>query len=226
AYWIGPRGATPLAGLMAAALLALYAPPPFFEAKIMSTSLAVARSVPALALLTLAWGRGGTIRWLGAGALIGAAALTHPASLLLAPVFATALLVRGRRLGEVAALAGGAILAVAPATLHNLSAGGGFVLISSQGGITFMQGNSPKSRGLYRPVEGFSGSPLTQEKEERTLAEKGAGRTLSAAEVSSYWFHKALAGIREQPGAYLNLLELKLIRWLSSHEYSTEYSLD
>jgi tetratricopeptide (TPR) repeat protein len=140
-------------------------------------------------------------------------------------VFAAAVFVRTRRLQEVATLAAGMILAVAPATLHNLSAGGGLVLISSQGGITFMQGNGPKSRGLYQPVEGFSGSPLTQEREEKALAEKAVGHPLKASEVSGYWFRRGLEAIQSSPGDYLGLLELKLIRWISSHEYSTEYSL-
>lgn len=224
-FRIGRRCVSPVAGLAAAALLALYAPLPFFETKIMSTSVAVALAVASLALLVEAWERGGPLRWLGAGALIGVTALAHPASLLLAPVFAAAILARTRRLHEAAALAAGTILAVAPATLHNLSAGGGLVLISSQGGITFLQGNSPASRGLYRPVEGFSGSPLTQEEEERSLAEKAVGHPLTAAEVSAYWFDKGIEAIRQSPGQYLKLLQIKALRWLSSHEYSTEYSL-
>jgi tetratricopeptide (TPR) repeat protein len=222
---VGRRCSSPLAGLAAAAFLALYAPLPFFETKLMSTSVAVALSAGALVLLVEAWERGGAFRWLAAGATIGLAALAHPASLLLGPVFAAALLIRTRRLHEIAALAGGAILAVAPATLHNLAAGGGLVLVSSQGGITFLQGNSPKSRGLYRAVEGFSGNPLTQEEEEKSLAEKAVGHSLKASEISGYWFRKGLDTIRQSPVAALELMQLKLLRWFSSHEYSTEYSL-
>jgi tetratricopeptide (TPR) repeat protein len=224
-YRIGRRCAGPFVGVTASLLLLLYAPLPFFEAKLMSTSLAVALSVAALALLVEAWNDGGWSRWLGAGALIGLAALAHPASVLLAGVFGAALIVRSRRMLEAAALAAGAILTVAPATLHNFSAGGGFVPISSQGGITFLQGNSPESRGLYRPVDGFSGSPLSQEKEEKSLAEKAVGHPLDAAGVSSYWFHRGLEMILARPGDFLSLLQLKLLRWFSSHEYSTEYSL-
>jgi len=225
-YSLGRRCASPGAGLAAGYLLLLYPALPFFETKLMATTLAVTLSLLALLLLVQAWEETGLGRWLGAGAAIGVAALAHPASLILAPVFAVARLAATRRLRDAAALACGAMLAVAPATLHNLAAGGGFVLISSQGGITFLQGNSPASRGLYRPVPGFSGSPLTQEEEEKALAEKAVGHPLQAAGVSGYWFRKGLDGIREQPGRYLELLELKFIRLVSSHEYSTEYSLD
>ncbi|MCI0410481.1 MAG: tetratricopeptide repeat protein, partial [Acidobacteria bacterium] len=176
------------------------------------------------AVLVEAWERGGALAWLVAGGLIGITALANPASLLLAPFYAAGLLFRKHRLQEVVALAAGAILAVAPATLHNLAQGGGLVLISSQGGITFYQGNSPNSRGLYRAADGFSGSPLTQMEEEKALAEKEVGHPLRASEVSSFWFGKGLRVISAQPGAALNLLQLKLLRWFSSIEYSTEYS--
>ncbi len=221
---VGRSCSTPAAGLAAAGLLVLYAPLQFFETKIMSTAIAVALSTASLFLLAEAWERGGLLRWIGAGFLIGLAALTQPASLLLAPVFAVAVLARTRRLHEAAALAAGAILAVAPATIHNLSAGGGFVLISSQGGITFLQGNSAKSRGLYRPVDGFSGSPLSQREEEKSLAEKAVGHPLNAAGISAYWFGRGLDEILQDPVAFVNLLQLKLVRWVSSIEYSTEYS--
>ncbi|HMC83015.1 MAG TPA: tetratricopeptide repeat protein, partial [Candidatus Polarisedimenticolia bacterium] len=225
-YRIGRRCASAWVGLSAACLLLVYPALLFFETKLMSTTLAVFLCLAALWLLTGAWEAGGWKRWLAAGAAIGVAGLAHPASLLLAPVFAAARLLKTRRLGEVAALAAGACLAVAPATLHNWAAGGGFVLVSSQGGTTFLQGNTPASRGLYRPIDGFTGSPLSQEEEEKTLAERESGRPLKASEISGFWFRKGATSIADQPGRYLDLLGFKLLRLVSSHEYSTEYSLD
>jgi 4-amino-4-deoxy-L-arabinose transferase-like glycosyltransferase len=223
-YRIGRRCASSWIGLAAAGLLVLYAPLPFFETKVMSTSLGLFLSTLALAVLAEAWDKGGALPWLASGALIGIAALANPASLLLVPCYAAGLLLRKRRLQEVAALAAGAILAVAPATLHNLAQGGGFVLISSQGGITFYQGNTPTSRGLYRTVDGFTGSPLTQMAEEKAQAEKEVGHPLRASEVSSFWFAKGLGMVSSHPVAALNLMQMKLLRWFSSIEYSTEYS--
>ena len=223
-YRIGKRCASPWIGLAGAALIALYAPLPFFETKIMATSVAIFLSTAALALLVEAWMSGGAVLWCVSGALIGLAALASPASLLWVPCFAVGLLVRRRALGEAVALVLGALVTVAPATLHNLSAGGGLIPISSQGGITFYQGNMLNSRGLYRPVEGMSGSPLTQMNEEKKMAEKEAGHPLRASEVSSFWFGKGLKIITGNPGGYLQLLQLKMLRWFSSLEYSTEYS--
>jgi 4-amino-4-deoxy-L-arabinose transferase-like glycosyltransferase len=223
-YRIGRRCASGWIGLAAGGLLVFYAALPFFETKIMSTSVGVFLSTLAFWALSEAWERGGWTWWLGSGALVGLSALAIPACLLLAPFFAAGLLFRKNRLPEAGALIAGTVLLVAPATLHNLAQGGGFVPISSQGGITFYQGNSPKSRGLYRAVEGFSGSPLTQMTEEKALAEKAVGHPLRASEVSSYWFGQGLKTITAQPGAAFSLLEMKLLRWFSSIEYSTEYS--
>jgi len=224
AYRVGSRCASGWIGIAAAALLLFYAPLPFFETKVMTTSLALFLSTLALAALVGAWEKEGVLPWLAAGGLIGLTALANPASLFLAPCFAAGLFFRKRRWRELGGLVAGCVLAVAPATLHNLAQGGGFVLISSQGGITFYQGNTPKSRGLYRAADGFTGSPLTQMEEEKTLAEKEVGHPLRASEVSSFWFGKGLQSIAAQPGAALTLMQLKLLRWFSSVEYSTEYS--
>lgn len=223
-YRIGRQTASEWIGLAAAGLLTIYGALPFFELKIMATALALFLCTAALTLLVDAWSKGGAVRWLASGAMIGAAALAAPAALLLAPVYGLALLLRGMRWAEAGALAGGVLLAIAPATIHNLNAGGGFVPISSQGGITFYQGNTPQSRGLYRTVDGFTGSPLSQHQEEKAVAEKALGRPLKDAEVSSYWLGKGLDIIAAQPGASLGLLQMKLWRWFSSIEYSTEYS--
>ncbi len=223
-YRIGREAASEWIGLAAAGLLTFYAALPFFELKIMAVAVAMFLCTAALALLLDAWQKGGMVRWVLSGALIGAAALAAPAALLLAPVYGVALLARGTRWLEAGALAAGTLLAIAPATIHNLAAGGGFIPISSQGGITFYQGNSPKSRGLYRTVEGFTGSPLSQQQEEKAAAEKAAGHPLKDSEVSAYWFGKGIDAMAGQPGAAIGLLQMKLWRWFSSIEYSTEYS--
>lgn len=223
-YRIGKRCASGWIGLGACALLVFYAALPFFETKIMSTSVGVFLSTLALWATSEAWEKRGWLLWLGCGALIGLSALAIPACLLLALFFAAGLLWRRDHLAEAGAVVAGAVLAIAPATIHNFTQGGGLVPISSQGGITFYQGNNVKSRGLYSVVEGFSGSPLTQMQEEKALAEKAVGHPLRASEVSSYWFGQGLREIATQPGEAFGLLQMKLLRWFSSIEYSTEYS--
>ena len=221
-YWIGRRYASAWVGLGAAILLLLYAPLPFFESKLMPTTLALVLSTAALAAMLETWSVGGRLRWLGTGLIIGLAALAHPGTLILAIVFMLAGLIRFRKLLEPLLLIAGVSIAISPATAHNFAAGGGFVPISAQGGITFLQGNIPDSKGLYRPVDGFTGSPLAQAQEQQMLAEQSVGHELTESEVSSFWFRQGLKQVRAH---WIELLKFKLIRWISSYEYSTEYDL-
>jgi hypothetical protein len=100
-------------------------------------------------------------------------------------------------------------------------------LISSQAGITFYQSNNARARGLYVFLdhEGFSGNPHVQAEEEKTLAEKEVGHPLKRSEVTRYWMNRGLSWITANPGKSFVLECFKLLRFLGSYEYSTEYIL-
>lgn len=227
------------AALFAAVLASLYAAFPFFETKPMATTLALTVLLAALAVLEAAARQTAAWRWATAGLLLGLTSLFRPETLLAAPFFVfwiyrwAAPAARAWGAPSRGAVAATALLlaawavAISPATLHNLRAGGGSNLISSQGGITFYQANNERARGLYSALsrQGFSGAPDRQEEEEKALAEKALGRPLSRSEVTSYWFGRGLAFVREQPGRFLWLLGMKLLRFAGSYEYSTEYIL-
>lgn len=227
------------AALFAAALAALYASFPFFETKPMSPTLALTLLLVALAALEAAARRPAGWRWASAGALLGLTSLVRPETLLAAPFFVFWVyrwaVPPGRPWGApargaavaAALLLGGWVVAISPATIHNLRTGGGSNLISAQAGITFYQANNERARGLYSALskQGFTGAPDKQAQEERVLAEKALGRPLSRSEVTSYWFGRGLAFIRERPERFLWLLGMKLLRFAGSYEYSVEYVL-
>jgi tetratricopeptide (TPR) repeat protein len=110
--------------------------------------------------------RRGIVRGLAGGAL-GGAALCKPDLLLVLPLAAAGswLFQRGSLRSNLV-VSGACVLgccaAVFPAALHNLGAGE-FVPISSQGGITFFQGNNPRAEGTFSLPEGFSGNKATQQ---------------------------------------------------------------
>src|SRR5262249_55698316 len=128
------------------------------------------------------------------------------------------------RAGSVAL---GAALAIAPVAIHNVRTGGGSTVISSQGGLAFYQSNNPRARGFYTLLaeEGFSGAPAAQEQEEKAVAERALGRSLTRSEVSGYWFNRGVEFIEAQPARFLWLLGMKFLRFVGSYEYSTEFSL-
>jgi len=120
------------------------------------------------------------------------------------------------------------IIAVAPVTLRNWVVSNDWSLsnlISSQAGITFYQSNNERANGLYVFLEreGFSGNPHVQAEEEKKIAEKAAGRPLKRSEVTRYWIGLGMAWIAGNPGNAFVLECFKLLRFLGTYEYSTEY---
>jgi len=233
-YSIGRKvfgGATPI---LAAAMAALYGSFMFMEAKLMSTTLALTLGLLLLRLLLAAAERPGLGLWALSGALLGLGALVRAETLLLAPLVAwwihrlPAPGIRKGRWAGIGVFLGAAVLMVAPVTARNWIVSGDWSaanLISSQAGITFYQSNNARARGLYYFLhrEGFSGNPKTQAAEEKAIAEKESGRPLSRSQVSRYWMGRGLSWIASDPGGFLALEGRKLLRFLGTYEYSTEY---
>ena len=220
------------AGAVAAVLAALYASFPFLETKPLSATLALTLLLTAALGLVAAHARGTATRWALAGTLLGLTSLVRSETLLLAP-FVLAWIWRwppragARPLVPVATLVAAWAAVLLPVATHNFRSGGGLMLISSQGGITFYQSNNPRAHGLFvfLQQEGFSGIPEHQAEEEKAIAERALGRPLTRSEVSSYWFGRGFAFIGEHPGSFLRLLGQKCLRFIGSYEYSTEYML-
>lgn len=247
-YSIGRKVFTGKAPLIAAALATLYGSFMFMETKLMSTTLALTLGLCLMRLLLKAGEAQTLTLWGGCGALLGVTALARPETLLFVP-FAAFWIHRVTRRGAARkpvaaidqyALAGRnpwfalwvfiafVIIAVAPATMRNWVITGDWSLsnlISSQAGITFYQSNNEKAKGLYNFLsrDGFTGNPKVQAAEEKTLAEKATGRPMQRSEVTRYWMNKGLSWIAANPGRFLVLECLKLVRFLGSYEYSTEY---
>jgi tetratricopeptide (TPR) repeat protein/4-amino-4-deoxy-L-arabinose transferase-like glycosyltransferase len=226
---IGAAVFTERAGVVAAAGAALYGPFAFFETKILGTTLGLTLNLAALLFLVRTEraaprnGPGPAWRWLVAGALIGAAAVCLPASVIFALFYAGTRALRDPR--GAALLAAGTCAALLPVLAHNLYVAGDPLILSGQGGITFFQGNNATAQGLYNVLPGFSGSPQLQPSEEKSIAEREAGRALKRSEISSHFFGKGIDFIFGSPGAFLELEVKKLGRLLGNYEASTEYSL-
>jgi 4-amino-4-deoxy-L-arabinose transferase-like glycosyltransferase len=80
------------------------------------------------------------------GVTCGFAILVRPSTLLFVPL-ALAWLAWQRRLALALALAAGAALVVAPWSARNTREYGRFVLVATEGGVTFWTGNHPHARG-------------------------------------------------------------------------------
>jgi 4-amino-4-deoxy-L-arabinose transferase-like glycosyltransferase len=160
-HLIGRRLAGPIAGLVGAALLAIYPVTIFFTGKLMSEPLATLTL--AAAVLAFFWaGDRGRPWWAWAlpGLLLGLTAFARPEYLAFVAVFAPLAFVRGARTaGWRRGVVAGGVLALAfalpivPWTAHVSSAEGRFVPISTGGGKALFIGTYLPGDGLHLDVK-------------------------------------------------------------------------
>ncbi|MBK8913623.1 MAG: glycosyltransferase family 39 protein [Phycisphaerales bacterium] len=217
-------------GITAALVLALYPPAIFFDGLIQK---AVLDGVGVCALLLLAircTAQPSLGRFAALGACTGLLILSRENALLFVPVIVgwclwtlTDIPWRIRALRSAACLAGVAAVLL-PVGIRNAWVGGQFVLTTSQAGPNFYIGNNPAANGSYVPLLPGRGNTPFERVDAIRLAEQSEGRTLTPTEVSSYWFRKAGAYIRENPAHWARLLALKAL--YSVHAYEIPDSED
>jgi hypothetical protein len=207
---IAARAAGPRAGAIAAALAAVYPPLVWVCSYALSESLySVIALLAAHAVQAAAGGANqrtpGRRSWLlaaSAGLLTGVAILTRPAMLLFLPLAALWMASR-RQWGVALALVAAAVIVVAPWTIRNVREYGRFVLVASEGGVTFWTGNHPLARG-----EGdLAANPVLKMAE---LQFRRAHPGLTAEELEPLYYRDALNWIAAHPGQWLVLLLRKI----------------
>ena len=101
----------------------------------------------------------------------------------------------------------GLFVGTSPASLHNRFVARDPVLLSAHSGVNLWIGNNPGANGYPRFPPGLRAGQQAMLKDSITGAEAAAGRPLKRSEVSAYWSAKAKAYIRENPIAWLRLLD-------------------
>lgn len=199
----------------------------YFSAELVSASLAVfmvTLLVYVVARLraseSLLWWH-----WLGAGALLGLAALVRAELLLLVFVVPPWIWLRDRsaRPGRRRAIAAvafvvGAVLAVAPVTIRNATVGGDAVLISANGGINFYIGTNPQYRGMVGLRPGTEWERLVHEPDSEGVTEVGSAH-------SAYFVRKAIRTIGDAPGRNAAHAGKKLVLFWHGHELASNADL-
>jgi hypothetical protein len=200
---------SPRAGVAAAIVAAVYPPLVWYPSYVLSETLYSLLAIGTALLLQRAVdrseaersGRAGAPLALLTGAIAGAAVLTRPAMLLFVPLALVWLAVRRRYVLAVALTAGVAAV-VLPWTARNYRIYDRFVLVASEGGVTFWTGNHPLARG-----EGdLAANPEIKQAE---LEFRQAHPGLSAEELEPLYYRDALAHIAARPGWWLGLLARK-----------------
>ncbi len=123
-----------------------------------------------------------------------------------------------QRAGLAVSFLVGLAVVLMPVAIRNYAVGGGFYLTTSQFGPNFFIGNNPRADGTYMSLRFGRGAPEYERTDATELAEHALGRTLSPAEVSSYWTDRALGFIEDQPAAWLRLTARKTLLLFNASE--------
>lgn len=170
---------------------------------------------------------------LGAGVLLGLAAITRPTALVLLPILILDILLSSesdegkviflRRLSRAFLIVIGCFLPILPVTWHNLQHGGDFVPIASSGGINFYIGNNAQADGMHSSLPGLGSTwdvPAAS-----FAAYQAEGRSLKPSQVSSYYSRLAWQFISSNPGAALKLMLKKFCAFWNRLEISNNRDL-
>ena len=221
---IGRRRFNARVGLTAAALFLLLADPAFDSTRVLASTLQVLLVCLLWWQLLRAQERDTWTRWACAGALLGLLCLAYPAALLLVAMLGAWVWWRTDRLpGRItstAVLVGGAALIIAPATLHNWwVTGGEFIPLTAHSGITFLQGNSPQARGVYRAVPGISTSRELMHYDAAAVYRQATGQPGSWREIDRFYRRQGLAFWKDHPTRALLLISKRVYLFLTARHY-------
>ncbi|MEP7248799.1 MAG: tetratricopeptide repeat protein [Spartobacteria bacterium] len=158
------------------------------------------------------------------GVLIGFTAMGIATILFLFPLVVAAFFLRWKAVlssqwARLALFAVGIFLGASPAALHNYFIARDPVFLSAHGGVNFWIGNNPQANGYPRFPPGLRAGQKAMLKDSIDTAERAAGHPLKRSEVSAYWSQKARAWIKQNPGAWLQLLGIKIGNFWNAFQY-------
>ena len=198
------RAAGPRAGIWAAWIAALYPPLVVLPSYALSETLYSSAALAAAYVLQIAADSApprSFVQGIFGGALAGGAALVRPAMLFYLPLVSVWFLYR-RQLTLAVVFAIASLAVITPWTIRNFVTHERFVLIASEGGVTFWTGNHPLARG-----EGdLAANPEIKRAE---LEFRRAHEGVSAEALEPLYYQDALRHIKANPAWWLGLLAKK-----------------
>jgi len=218
--WFGQRAAWIAA--MFAALTGLFT---FYESLLLQTALDPFLTAAAMAGLALGLKRNHGYRYvLLAGLTFGVQACNRPNVAFPAAVIAV-LFAATPRWRAAAIFSTGLAVALAPVTLRNITVSHSWSpLAASHGGLNFYIGNNDQADGTYHAVPGITPDITGQQEDTRRVAEQATGHPLDDAGVSSYFYRRGWAWIRDRPAAAAKLFARKVSLVLTGSYIWLNYS--
>jgi 4-amino-4-deoxy-L-arabinose transferase-like glycosyltransferase len=212
-------------GMTAGLMLAFYPPAIFLDTLLQKSALDLFLLCIVLWLISRLCSAPRRSIWWQLGLAVGCLALTREnAGILVIPFLLwlavqRSVAVRDRLVFAAVFLAGLAMVLV-PVAVRNAAVGHEFFLTTSQLGPNLYIGNNEHADGTYQPLRPFREKPAFEKQDATVLAERALGRTLTPAEVSSFYTRRVMAFIRERPGQWMELVARKFVLLWNATEIS------
>ena len=169
--------------------------------------------------------------WLVPGALLGASAQFRPNIFLFLPCLVVCIWLRAdavsrtKRWAAIGALLLGVGLTLAPVVLRNRIVGGEWALSTAHGGMNFYTGNNSSSAAPYRPLPFARSDPQYEQDDFHLEAARRAGRELTSAEASEFWYRETFRTITADLPGWVSLLKKKFLFLWSNYEQPINQNL-
>lgn len=218
-------------GWIAGFMMALYAPGIFYDGIVQKAALASLLTGALVVCVAWCHSKMRASRVAVLGLVVGLLCLTRENALAWLVVLCMWCACRGRgidvgvRIRRAGLLLAGALVALAPALVHNVYVSGEWSLTTFQAGSNFYIGNSAGADGRYRPLVRGHESPEFERADATRLAEEASGRSLAPHEVSRYWFDRAWSDIAADPVRWVKLLGAKTLMAINAYEVADVESL-
>ncbi len=213
-------------GVLAGALWLLSAGPAYYAGRLLACTLQ-AFLVACLLDVSLALReRASGARLVGLGLVLGICCSAWPPAMAFLPVMGvwvalvTGRGARGLRCGLGVILV--AVMAILPATLHNVMASGEWIPISAHGGITFYHGNNESADGTFSPL-GVANDKRVHDRDALEQARAVRGPEIGWRAASDHFMGLGLDWWRAHPGRAAALVGKKIWWTISGRVYGDMY---
>jgi tetratricopeptide (TPR) repeat protein len=229
-YGITRRFFSAASSAMASLLLAGYGASIFYANMLLKASWIEFLNASCLLTLWMALDGNSLWGWLVPGAFLGASAQFRPNLFLFLPGIIIALwsrtdLASRKRCSQIGALLLGVGLTLVPVVLRNRIVGGEWALSTAHGGMNFYTGNNPLSAVPYRPLPFARSDPQYEQDDFYSEAVRRAGKQLTRAEASEFWYHETFRTIVNDFPQWLSLMARKFIVLWGNYEQPINQNL-
>ena len=234
-FFIGRSLFSPMVGLCASAIYAIYKPVLFYEQIILSETFMAFFIVLFFFLLIQICKKRNYGWWIVSGLVFGFVALLRGNVILFIPVLFIWFIINGyekskspntifrNSIWKIILFCAGFLISVLPATIHNYLAEKDFVLITSNAGFNLFIGNNERASGFFYLPPQFN---WEQDPNGTRTAERALGKSfLKSSEVSRFWGEKAYKFIRENPTTFIKLLAIKFYLFWGAFEIPQIYNI-